>query len=317
MTKAQAYRILEVDQYTGQEEIKKKYRKLMHRVHPDANMEKESMYLYTAQEINEAYALLRNKSKVQRTNRQKKQASNSRTKQIQWDAPLNQRAYTWRNVYHYAEDYDGEIMGDFVIASGKYLWKTEEDFPLFLKSMFECSQRLLQEIEAETGWERSTSCKMKIQGELAYLLAQQFIDGAGTLGKLANPIPSEEANIYHIAAMLEVADEAPVLRVKMPLYPLVVRNHRLFLQTGSCKTAGYLSFRDDRLYYIVIPLLEHRRAQVKIGISEKQDRRNSRNPHRYKNLDFALKIPLHQEETFPESINLQIEELLRTYYKEK
>lgn len=120
-------------------------------------------------------------------------------------------------------------MGDFVIASGKYLWKTEEDFPLFLKSMFECSQRLLQ--ETETGWERSTSYKMKIQGELAYLLAQQFIDGAGTL--------------------------------------------------------------------------------------EKQDRRNSRNPHRYKNLDFALKIPLHQEETFPESINLQIEELLRAYYKEK
>ena len=98
------------------------------------------------------------------------------------------------------------------------------------------------------------------------------------------------------------ADEAPVLRVKMPLYPLAVRNHRLFLQTGSGKTAGYLSFRDDRLYYIVIPLLEHRRAQVKIEISEKQDRRNSRNPHRYKNLDFALKIPLHQEETFPESI---------------
>ena len=82
MTKAQAYRILEVDQYTGQEEIKKKYRKLMHRVHPDANMEKESMYLYTAQEINEAYALLRNQSKVQRTNRQKKQASNSRISMI-------------------------------------------------------------------------------------------------------------------------------------------------------------------------------------------------------------------------------------------
>lgn len=67
----------------------------------------------------------------------------------------------------------------------------------------------------------------------------------------------------------------------------------------------------------MIPLLEHRRAQVKIEISEKQDRRNSRNPHRYKNLDFDLKIPLHQEETFPESINLQIEELLKTYYKEK
>ena len=317
MTKAQAYRILEVDQYTGQEEIKKKYRKLMHRVHPDANMEKESTYLYTAQEINEAYALLRNQSKVQRANKQKKRASNSGPKQTQWDAPLNQRAYTWRNVFHYAEDYDGEIMGDFVIASGKYLWKMEEDFPLFLKSMFECSQRLLQEIEAETGWERSTSCKMKIQGELAYLLAQQFIDGAGMLGKLVSSISSEEANIYHIAAMLEVADEAPVLRVKMPLYPLAVRNHRLFLQTGSGKTAGYLSFRDDRLYYIVIPLLEHRRAQVKIEISEKQDRRNSRNPHRYKNLDFDLKIPLHQEKTFPESINLQIEELLKTYYKEK
>lgn len=38
--------------------------------------------------------------------------------------------------------------------------------------------------------------------------------------------------------------------------------------TRSGKEAGYISFKDDRLYYVLIPILEQKRAMVKISIFE-------------------------------------------------
>lgn len=47
------------------------------------------------------------------------------------------------------------------------------------------------------------------------------------------------------------------------LYPAGVSNHRLYLRNKSGQIIGYLSFKDDRLYYVIIPLLEQNKAQVK------------------------------------------------------
>ena len=79
--------------------------------------------------------------------------------------------------------------------------------------------------------------------------------------------------------------------------------------------AGYISFRDDRLYYIIIPLLEQKRAQVKVQIATRQDKNNTRHNVKYKNLDFWIKISDNNSGTFPESINMQIEEILTKYSK--
>ena len=59
MTKAMAYKILGITPGTDFTEIKKKYRQLMHRVHPDAEAFSTRAYDFTAQEINEAYDFLR------------------------------------------------------------------------------------------------------------------------------------------------------------------------------------------------------------------------------------------------------------------
>lgn len=106
-----------------------------------------------------------------------------------------------------------------------------------------------------------------------------------------------------------------MLRSGMTLYPSCIRDHRLFLTTKSGKNAGYVSFRDDRLYYIIIPLFEQKRAQVKIEISATQDRKRNLPAGTYKNLDFLIKIPHDNAGTFPENINLQIEGLLAEYAK--
>ena len=70
-----------------------------------------------------------------------------------------------------------------------------------------------------------------------------------------------------------------------------------------------------RLYYIIIPLFEQKRAQVKIEISATQDRKRNLPAGTYKNLDFLIKIPHDNAGTFPENINLQIEGLLAEYAK--
>lgn len=83
--------------------------------------------------------------------------------------------------------------------------------------------------------------------------------------------------------------------------------------TKSGQEAGYVSFRDDRLYYILIPILEQKRALVKIEVSRKQDRFNTRQPNKYKNLDLWIKMKDNDDNKFPENINMQIEELLKKY----
>ena len=40
------------------------------------------------------------------------------------------------------------------------------------------------------------------------------------------------------------------------LYPAGIRKHRLYLKNRGGHELGYLSFHDDRMYYIVVPLLD-------------------------------------------------------------
>lgn len=315
MTRSQAYKVLGIHPDAEKTEIKKKYHLLMHRVHPDTDAFDTECYAYTAQEINEAYAILCKKETADHGARSRNTGSAKAAKKQppKWDAPVNEHAYTERDVYHYAEDYDGTTIGTFVIATGKFIWNTQEDFPLFLKSMFACSKKLLDQANREKKSAGPSSEKLAIQAELTYLLAQQFIDASETLKVLVTPESSGHADIFFIPSMLELLPAAPKLFTGMTLYPVSIRRHRLFLKTRSGQEAGYLSFRDDRLYYIVIPLLEQKRAQVKIEISQKQDRSGIRSTDKYKNLDFWLKIPEDSAGTFPESINLQIDALLKRY----
>lgn len=115
--------------------------------------------------------------------------------------------------------------------------------------------------------------------------------------------------------MLEMADAVAGMKADTPLFPAGLQRHRLFLKKQSSEAAGYLSLKDDRFYYILVPLLEQKRAQVKIRVAAKQDRANTRGQKRYQNLDFWIKIPLKYAGTFPESIALQIENLLWSYEK--
>lgn len=327
MTRTQAYRVLGLTEDADRAEIKSRYRQLMHKLHPDSRSEEKENYPYSAREINEAYGILVKgkgakdsfirRTKESTTSKAEWEAKRQHRQKKNWNAPENPHAYCIRNIYQYVEDADGAVIGEFVITEGKYLWTIEEDFPLFLKSIFACSNRLLQEIEAKLEKSVREEERLKVQAELTYLLAQQFIDAPEILGHFAEPGRKKEAEdeIFYFAAMLELMDTVHDMRAGTPLFPAALKQHRLFLKKQSGEAAGYLSLKDDRLYYILVPLLEQKRAMVKIQVAAKQDRANMRERKRYKNLDFWIKVPRKYAGTFPESIGLQIENLLLSYEK--
>ena len=291
MTRSQACRILGVSIDADIQEIKKSYRQLMHKVHPDTDAFHKTEYDYSVQEINEAYTFMcksgnglnglasrtsssgasaRSASRASAFDssaRFSSHASSDASKKKRWNAPVNPHAYAKRNIYHYVEDYDCSIIGSFILDTGKFIWKPEEDFPLFLKSIFECSKKILEQTEQTGDGRPSLSRRGEVQAELTYLLTQQFIDASETLKLLIKPSVGKEADIYRIPAMLELSLSAPKLTAGSTLYPASITRHRLFLKSAAGQNVGYLSFHDDRLYYIVIPLLEQRRAQVKIRVS--------------------------------------------------
>ena len=225
-------------------------------------------------------------------------------------APENEHAFCQRNVYHYAEDYNGNNIGRFKVARGRYMWMPDEDFRLFLRSIYECSEELLNRIDEETGRVHDSEYKIIYQAELAYLLAQQFTATSDTLGNILTSI-DDAANVFYVGAMLEMLPESGFIKAGMKLFPAGIKKHRLYLMTRSGKEAGYISFKDDRLYYVLIPILEQKRAMVKIEVSSKQDRHNTMGEKKYKNIDLWVKIG--NDATFPENINMRIEDLLNRY----
>ena len=315
MTPAEAGRILGISPKADMEQIKKQYRRLMHQFHPDVSGFSNTGYQYTAQEINLAYEVLKKGfADFQEdifSGAEKKAAS----KNLHWDAPLNQHAWTEREILHYAEDYEGNVIGNFTIARGKYLWTAEEDFPLFLLSIYRCGQELLDEIDGSLQRKERSSLRGKIQPQLTYLLAQQFMDSTALLKKLAKKVsPGEEENgIYYLPAMLEVTGGISKLKGDESLFPSRLKDHRLYLKNSAGQELGYLSFSDDRFYYIVIPLFEQRRVLVKIKAAQTPASSRKRNLSRYHSLHLWLKFAPKTEKQLLENLNLQIRQLLEIY----
>ena len=100
--------------------IKKKYRQRILSAHPDVQPEEETEY--SAQLLNYAYAYLKKNGWYDGHVSKKSYQVKSRASKTQvWDAPVNLRAWREREIYSYAEDSEGEKIGYFFIAAGKYM----------------------------------------------------------------------------------------------------------------------------------------------------------------------------------------------------
>lgn len=134
MSVEQAYKILAVPQSADIKAIKKNIKTDVKGASWFIKVRKNT-YQYSAQEINEAYSIIiknlsDNKMSGYFNNSSDDNYSSEYTYYEEyyqdyntyasdggnWDAPVNDNAYTSRNIYHYAEGARGNITGSFVIA---------------------------------------------------------------------------------------------------------------------------------------------------------------------------------------------------------
>lgn len=124
--------------------------------------------------------------------------------------------------------------------------------------------------------------------------------------------------------MLETEAGAPAPEEGALLSPAGLRRHRLYLKDPSGQLLGYLSFPDDRLYYVIIPLFEQRRVQVRIQVQESPGPQSQagakssgaekkKGAGRYRRLHLWVKLLPEIGNGRPEGLNLQIEQLLTRY----
>ena len=315
MNKSQARKILGLDGSEDKREIKKKYRKLMHEHHPD-NSDSDDSKL--AAKINTAYELImkdyadsqNNQSSYNSQSPKRGSArKTSRPKHRPWSAKENKNAFCARPILHEVEDFEGNNLGTIEIDRGKYIWTKDEEFAMFLKSIYETSKELLDNARPSLFFELPEIIKQKYLADITYLLTGQFIDSTLTLNELA----LVEADSYKVNAMVELEHGATPPKPGSMLYPAGVSNHRLFLRNKVGEIIGYLSFKDDRLYYVVIPLFEQKKAQVKMVVAD--DIQKTRRGNKYVDLDLWIRI-LPTETSALESTNNQIQALLDKYAHE-
>lgn len=294
MTREEALRVLGLEGTPDKKLIKKTYRALMHSVHPDVQLNRPSEYAYSAREINAAYEYLMQAA----AEREKVRSRKKQTERKRWNAPVNEGAYAEREIYQFIESYDGVRRERFCVAAGKYFWIPDEDYKLFLFSIYNLSRTLLEGF--------SETVMNRYQGELAYLLFQQFIDPDKVLERYS----TDDAGIYYIPAMLESEGKRCLLKEGTALYPKGVKDHRLYVQSEAGKTVGYLSFADDHLYYAVVPLFEQKRVQVKIRISGSTFGNNNVRKVVVRSLDLWIRMLPSDQNEIMQSISTRIGQLL-------
>ena len=299
MTRELALKIMRVSQNYTKAELKSKYHSLMILTHPDAASEHD--YPYEASDINVAYEyLLKHIGEKIDANSQKASRKKS---PIKWNAPVNEAAYAPRDIYHNVEDEDGNVIGKAIIDSGKYIWIEDEDFSSFLSSLYNCSKSIISMHDETKDFDRSSD--ITLLSKLTYLLIQQFVDTSMILGLLTK---ADSNNIYEVDAMLEITNPYVRLTDGATIYPARISEHRLYVKSQTGKEIGYLSFKDDRLYYGIIPIFERRACKIKMQVACATCK--YLNHKKYVDVNLMLKLLDEDMTCVIESINAKIDKLL-------
>lgn len=314
----QAKRILAVTDHDDNRTIKLKYRQLIGKYHPDSIGAELPEYTKKAQEINEAYKLLKNHIRKARV---KKDVSI-------WNSPINEYAFAARNIYM-PYSMDIETSGLFqTIAKGKYMWNPdEEEFDLFLRSLNHVSYELLTAIEIPYHFSEDYSMlkelRFQFQVPLFQMLTMQYIDPLFCLDKLAEPeqIDLKQRKIYHFRAFLSAKGSSTQLNHIASLkkgdiiYPISLQNNRIMVASEDKQELGHLKLEEDALYFCLIPLIKHKKAQVKLIVSEVFIEKKRRPYQAKTNIELYIRLENDGKVEYNRNQNAKIKMLLSDYEK--
>lgn len=310
----EARRILGIGAQEDEKVMKACFRQMIRKYHPDAIGSELPEHRRRAQELNEAYRVLKIHYR----------SNPAAKKVIEWAAPLNTEAYAERNIYVPYSHEDAPVHLRRKAARGKYMWDPdEEEFPDFLRSVAEVSGQLLAEMETAvflTSAERS-KIRFRYQAKLLKLLVQQFMEPLECLEKLAaaESVDADGRSIYRFRSYLgaERGSEAYQNVIKLQngeiIYPAALQNNRIYVKNNLGCLLGHLSFEDDALYVCIIPLLREKLAQVKMSVRRAETGRRRRPAKAKAEIVLWLRVAGGERRKFSQNGSEDILKLLQAY----
>ncbi len=275
MTLKEAYKILGASKKDSDREIKSKYKKLLFLYHPDSDPGKEGN-----PEDDEKIRLIIEAYKKIRSSEGRPYYEDDA---LIFETYENRNAISERNVYIqlriYDEDRDLPLTK---LARGKYIWDPDmEEFTLFSKSVLEACK----DLTAERSLELPTD-KLK---DLFHLMMQEYIlpaDAARKLGQKS--FEDDEKTCYVFDGYIKRKAEGHSIEPGIPLSVFLRDNKAVAEEMITGKVLGQVSFDDDALYYVVLPLLED--PQIETVVTVKSSDKISRGEERI-HLVIQLIIP--------------------------
>ncbi|MGN0319214.1 MAG: DnaJ domain-containing protein [Lachnospira sp.] len=323
MTYKEACRILGIMPNEDKSTVRKKYHQLIIKVHPDTIRDKRvEDFIYTAQQINEAYTYLIKHGDFKGDAVSYYDGQNYSDNMGEWDTPQNYYAYESRDIFCFVEDGSGNIIGSKTVARGKYTWDpVKEDFGLFMLSIHKCSEKIISRMDKKRSEIIDLSIRRQYLAELSYLLSQQYLEQSA-LGRLIKAVEcdTEGRQLFSVPAMLELNSSVLskfALKPGTSLYLSRVKLHKIYLKDEKERELGYVTFPDDRMYYLIIPLLEQRRVKIRVVITEKSSAGNRKLFVDFYNLNMWIRIENTHMTAIWEGINVSIDKLLEAYINVK
>ena len=296
MTLKEAYKILGVSRQDDDREIKAKYKKLLILYHPDSNP--------TGKRSPEDDEKIRQVIEAYKKIKESEGEPCLDSYEFVWDAFENRAAFSERNIYVQFKMYDEELPLS-KMARGRFVWDPDmEEFRLFSKSVLEACKDIMADYSAIPA-----SDKIK---DIFHLMMQEYVlpaDAARKLGKKVREVGDKEVFAFNGFVKENHADPKASIRVIGEPLNIFLREDRAVIEeivTG--KVLGTVSFDEDELYYVVLPLLEDMKVQAHALITKVEKSRRFGNRM---NVVIELAIPKDLKDV-PVSNAKIIERLTRT-----
>ena len=268
-----AYRLLGAAPEDSHSAIKSKFRKLMHRYHPDASIAAGQGTGSAARNLIEAYELI---SAGRVSVRQTHEPDG-------WGAALCPWAYCERDIFDWSDLRESFGLEQECLARGKYSWDPElEEFPLFVRSVYREAENLLKDTERQLRsqhgmYASNYGSRDDYIRKIFYLLAQEFILPGDAIGKTCRleSVNDPGSSCYRIpsAIILHGKEELKTWNLifqksKENCAGWTIRKEyrQMILIFSDNRFSGRLDFEDDSMLFVLPPLLPE---AVSVGIREK------------------------------------------------
>jgi hypothetical protein len=256
MTLKQAYTILGASKEDDDRVIKTKYKKLLILYHPDSDPsgKRDPEADEKIRQVIEAYKEIKESGGQPVLD----------TYEFTWDAFENKAAFSERNIYVQFKMYD-EKLPLSKMARGRFVWDPDmEEFGLFAKSVLEACKEVITD--------HVVMPAPDLVKDIFHLMMQEYVLPADAARKIGKKIRQQgDCEVYSFSGFIKKEPGSSLGSAPSSATPLTIylRDDRAVVEelvTG--RILGSISFDEDELYYVVLPLLEDPQVEARVAITK-------------------------------------------------